>query len=139
MRKDFLFIVLATVCSLSLFSCKQGNQCCQKDAAQCPKNAEKGIITLRARMEIKADSVDAFKEMAVELIRETRKEPGCLEYNLYQVAHQSNVFFFYEEFKDMDAIHHHNKQSYMKTFQDRRASMLVGKPSAQRYHSTPIK
>ena len=64
---------------------------------------------------------------------------SCLEYNLYQEAYNPNVFFFYEEFKNMDAIRFYGKQKYMKTFQALRTSMLVGKLVAFIYKSTAIK
>ena len=42
------------------------------------------MVKVVARNLVKKDKVDAFIELAKELVEETRKEEGCIKYELFQ-------------------------------------------------------
>ena len=107
----------------------------------CANVTKENIVVIKAQMEIKSDSVEAFKTMAQNIIYHTRKEAGCLEYTLYQDAYNPTKFFFYEEYKDEDAVTFHSKQSYLEYFRERRKYMLLQgtKPSASVYRASKLK
>ncbi len=79
-------------------------------------------------MAIKASCVDEFLAVAQKLINCTRKEPGCLTYNLYRDAFEPNTFFFYEEYADRQAQIYHSQQPYLNEFRTARESLLLEKP-----------
>lgn len=93
-------------------------------------------VIIAAKMEIKADSIKSFKDIAKPLIEATKQEKGCIKYSLYQDSCNPSVFFFFEEYKNEEAYIYHSKQKYLEVFKERRAPMLVSKPDAVIYNST---
>ena len=53
-------------------------------------------LTVVAKVTAKKDSVDNVKSELLKLITPTRKENGCIEYNLHQDNDDPAVFIFYE-------------------------------------------
>ncbi|GAA0766834.1 hypothetical protein GCM10008908_05140 [Clostridium subterminale] len=66
------------------------------------------MITIVAKKTIKEDKKEEFKNLANKLIEESRKETGCIEYNLYEELNNSNVVAFIEVWKNEEAINSHN-------------------------------
>lgn len=125
MKKIFTPFLLLALFTLGQYSC------------QSPKSEE--IIVLRASMEIKPDSIEAFKGIAKVLVEATRKEPNCLMYTLYQDAYNPSLFFFYEEYANQEAVAFHGKQAHLAAFRARRDPMLIGKPEATKYTASAVK
>ncbi len=69
-----------------------------------------------ARLYIQDSSVDTFKKLAAGIIQETRKEKGCLIYNLLQDVIKPGEFLFYEEYADQAALDAHSKSAYLNDF-----------------------
>lgn len=67
---------------------------------------------------------EAFKKLASNVIEQTRKEPGCLRYDLFQDAEDPNVFLFIEEYKDEEAFQMHRNMPYMAPFRAEREKLL---------------
>lgn len=89
----------------------------------CCKTEEQAVF-INARVLIKPDSIEAFKELCKEIISETRKEPGCVSYRLLQDTEDPCLFYFYEGFKNKEAQLYHGQQPYLVTFRERRNPML---------------
>lgn len=93
------------------------------------KTSEPMKKTVIARLSIKKDAVDKFAQFAQKMVKETRKEEGCLSYRLYKdCSDQGTEFIFYEEYKDQPALDHHNKSEYLKQFLADVTPLLEGKP-----------
>lgn len=84
-------------------------------AADMPKD---GII-LTAMVKAKAGQEEAVKEALVSLVEPTRKEPGCLCYNLHQSKSDPALFMFYEQWASQEAIEAHGKSPHMKALGDK--------------------
>jgi quinol monooxygenase YgiN len=50
----------------------------------------------------------------VALVEPTRKEPGCLGYNLHQSKSDKTQFMFYEQWASKEALAAHGQMPYMK-------------------------
>jgi quinol monooxygenase YgiN len=74
---------------------------------------KKNII---ARFFIKSESITDFKVFANEIIAETRKEEGCISYNLFQNINDNSEFVFVEEYRDEDAMKIHSGSAYLSEF-----------------------
>ena len=74
---------------------------------------EAGII-LTAMVKAKPGQEEAVKEVLVALVEVTRKEPGCLCYNLHQSKSDKTQFMFYEQWASKEAIDAHGKTPHMK-------------------------
>lgn len=57
----------------------------------------------------KGNQRENFLSDTKEIISETRKEEGCLAYNLYESLEERNTFIMVENWKDQFAIDIHNQ------------------------------
>ena len=55
-----------------------------------------------------------MKEALLALVEPTRKEPGCLCYNLHQSKADPTQFMFYEQWASKEALDAHGKTPHMK-------------------------
>ena len=78
--------------------------------AEVPKDA----VILTAMVKAKPGEVAAVKEALMSLVGPTRKEPGCLCYNLHQSKADPTQFMFYEQWANKDAFDAHGKTPHMK-------------------------
>jgi quinol monooxygenase YgiN len=74
---------------------------------------KEGII-LTAAVKAKPGQEEAVKEVLMALVEPTRKEPGCLCYNLHQSKSDKTQFMFYEQWASKEAIDAHGKTPHMK-------------------------
>jgi quinol monooxygenase YgiN len=74
---------------------------------------KEGII-LTAMVKAKPGQEEAVKEVLLELVEPTRKEPGCLGYNLHRSKSDKAQFMFYEQWASKEALDAHGKMPYMK-------------------------
>ena len=77
-------------------------------------DAPADAVILTAVVKAKPDQVEAVKEALVALVEPTRKEPGCLCYNLHQAKSDPTQFMFYEQWANQDAFDAHGKTPHMK-------------------------
>lgn len=70
------------------------------------------MITIVAKNLIKQDKVDEFKVLAERLINESRKERGCISYNLYEDSSNGNILTFIEVWENREAINLHNSSEH---------------------------
>ena len=78
--------------------------------AEVPKDA----VILTAMVKAKAGEEAAVKEALLSLVGPTRKEPGCLCYNLHQSKTDPTQFMFYEQWASKEALAAHGKTPHMK-------------------------
>lgn len=71
---------------------------------------------INASFFIKEDQRENFLSDTKELISETRKEEGCLAYNLYESLEERNAFIMVELWKDQAAINNHNQSFLLQSF-----------------------
>lgn len=96
-----------------------------------------GTVVVAARITVRPDSVQAFINLCKPLIEETRREEGCLRYELYQDPERPEIFFFYEEYADAAAKEYHGRQEYMVQYRLRRGPMLAAEPATEVYEVRP--
>ena len=73
-----------------------------------------GGIILTAKVKAAPGQEAAVKEVLLALVEPTRKEPGCLCYNLHQSKSDPAEFMFYEQWADKEALDAHGKTPHMK-------------------------
>jgi len=54
--------------------------------------------------------------MLLTMVTESRKEPACLQYDLYQDDNDPNVFVFQEIWESREGLDAHNGQPYIRAF-----------------------
>jgi quinol monooxygenase YgiN len=78
-----------------------------------PEMPKDGAI-LVAMVKAKPGEEEAVKQALMSLVEPTRKEPGCLCYNLHQSKTDKAQFMFYEQWASKDALTAHSKTPHMK-------------------------
>ena len=71
-------------------------------------------MVLVAMVKAKPGEEEAVKQALMSLVEPTRKEPGCLCYNLHQSKADKTQFMFYEQWASKDALTAHGKTPHMK-------------------------
>ncbi|WP_208559737.1 putative quinol monooxygenase [Marinilactibacillus kalidii] len=69
---------------------------------------------INAQFFIKEEKREIFLSDINELIAETRKEAGCVEYNLYESIEERNTFIMVEVWENQDAIEVHNQSPLLQ-------------------------
>ncbi len=72
------------------------------------------MIKVVAKNYIKEEKVDEVLEIIKELIEETRKEEGCIKYELFQDVKNKGVITFIEEWENMEALQKHMESEHFK-------------------------
>ncbi len=80
------------------------------------------IARLKARPERSSELLDALQH----LVRETRKEPGCVHYDLYRNPEDPTVFAFHETWATREHWEAHNASTHVGDFGARAAELLDG-------------
>lgn len=91
------------------------------------------MVTIIAKSIIKNGMKDKFKKLAAELIASSRKEEGCISYNLYEDINNKNVLTFMEEWKDENTIKLHNKSEHFIRIVPELAKLRLEKPEINLY------
>ena len=73
-------------------------------------------LTVVAKVVAKKDCVEAVKTELLKLIAPTRKENGCIEYNLHQDNDDPAVFVFYETWESLACLGAHMNTEHFKTY-----------------------
>lgn len=72
------------------------------------------MIKVIAKITIKEDMVDTLKSIISELVAETRKEAGCIIYQLFQDVNNKKVFAFIEEWESPEALQNHMNSKHFQ-------------------------
>ena len=74
------------------------------------------------KAEIVPDRMTEFMELIETNAVETRKEPGCIRFDVLRSQTDPHQFFFYELYSSPAAIDHHKKQPHYNLWADFKAS-----------------
>lgn len=89
------------------------------------KRGKKNMIKIVAKSSVKNENKAKFIEAANELIQKSRKEEGCISYNLYESV-DGKYLTFIEEWKDEKAIESHNNSDHFKAIVPKLAELVDG-------------
>lgn len=73
-------------------------------------------ITVIAKVIAKKGSEDIVKSELLKLIEPTRKESGCIEYNLHRDNEDPSVFIFYETWESLACLESHMNTEHFKEY-----------------------
>jgi quinol monooxygenase YgiN len=74
------------------------------------------MIVVTAKMTIKSGFKDEFVACCQELIEATRKEKGCISYNLYSDTDNQNELVMLEFWEDIGSLNIHMETEHFKKF-----------------------
>jgi len=91
------------------------------------------MITIVAKSIIKPGRKEDFKILTEKLIKESRKEIGCISYNLYEDINHPNILTFIEEWKNEEAIKLHNVSKHYTGIVPKLSELREGKTEINLY------
>ena len=89
-------------------------------SAAADNNNDKPFAVI-VQAEIQPDRMAEFMELIEKNAVETRKEPGCIRFDVLRSQESPNQFFFYELYQNAAAIDHHKKQPHYNLWADFKA------------------
>ncbi len=99
--------------------------CGSVTAAEVPAGeVPTGGVILTAELTVKAGQEKAVEAALLEMVAPTRKEKGCLCYNLHRSKKDPLVFMFYEQWASRAALDAHMKTPHMKTMQEKTKGLI---------------
>ncbi|WP_419779768.1 putative quinol monooxygenase [Maridesulfovibrio sp.] len=72
--------------------------------------------TVIARIEARKESIELVKAELLKLIEPTRKEEGCIQYDLHQDKERPEVFFFYENWVSRELLQTHLANTHIAEY-----------------------
>jgi quinol monooxygenase YgiN len=99
-------ILFGVFCSIVLFGSISGN-----------KTANDETLAIVATVTVKAEFKDDVLKAIKTVVDATRKEPGCIFYDVYEDVNNPLKFVFIETWKSQAAIDFHNKTAHFLEFE----------------------
>jgi len=75
-------------------------------------------LTIVANILAKEGKSELVKEALIKLIDTTRKEEGCINYDLHQDNENPNLFLFYENWGSRDLWQEHMKNAHIAEYKE---------------------
>ena len=85
-------------------------------------------VSLLASLYCKKDAEAAFDTELKKLVEASKKEPGCMAYELYQYKDEPTIYVIEDEWEDDDALAMHMETPHYKYFVHI-APALLAKPA----------
>ncbi len=85
-------------------------------------------IYLSAIIHIKENYMMDAIEILKKLVIETRKEKGCIQYDLFEDSRNKGIFFIHETWDTSEDLHTHQVSDHMIKFREA-ISPLIEKPN----------
>lgn len=86
------------------------------------------MILLIAKNTVQKGKQQEFVALAKEMIVNTRKEAGCVSYDLVADQNDEQIYFFVEKYQDEKAVEFHRGTAYFQTIVPQLGALRV-KPS----------
>ncbi len=90
-------------------------------------------VRVLARITARPDKIEELTSILRCLVRETRKENGCISYQLLQNKADPGDFTFVEEWESDSAIDTHFITAHVQDTFSKVASLLAKEPDIRRY------
>jgi quinol monooxygenase YgiN len=81
-----------------------------------------------AVLDARAGLADAFRERIVELVRQVRREPGCITFAAYEARDAPGRFYLYEIYSNAAAFDTHLKTDHVRAFISAIPALSTGGP-----------
>lgn len=82
-------------------------------------------LTVVARIRAQPGRTDEVREALLGLVWPTRKEAGCINYDLHQSQEDPTLFLFYENWESPEALDAHGRSAHIQAFRARSGELLA--------------
>jgi len=84
-------------------------------------------LTVVAKIVAKKESVERVRSELLKLVAPTRKEEGCIDYNLHQDNDNSALFIFYENWESAACLEKHIQSDHYRAYAGTVAGLIEEK------------
>ena len=91
------------------------------------------LLTVVAHMRAKPGKEDALRRAAMGLVEPTRKEDGCVQYDLHVHTHDPGRLVFYENWTSREHLDRHAASAHLRAFGAVSGDLLAEPPSVETY------
>lgn len=91
------------------------------------------MFIIHVQVHVKAESVEAFKEITLENARASVKEPGIARFDVVQQADDPTRFVFVEVYRTADAPAKHKETAHYAKWRDTVTAMMAEPRSSVKY------
>jgi quinol monooxygenase YgiN len=89
------------------------------------KSMKNKRITVLALVNVKEGMEETVKQELLSLVKPTRSEPGCINYDVHQAVDDKSQFMFYENWASMEDLKKHSGSPHLKAYRQKVASLLT--------------
>jgi quinol monooxygenase YgiN len=82
-------------------------------------------VTVIARFKAKPGRAETLKQEVMALVRPTRAEAGCINYDLHQAADDPSLLILYENWTSKKALDDHLAMPYLEAFKAKTDDLLA--------------
>ena len=75
-------------------------------------------ITVIARLKAKPGAEKRLEDLLKSLVEPTRREPGCINYDLHRDLEETGVFYFYENWRSDKDLERHFQTPHLASLQE---------------------
>lgn len=105
--------IIAACAIAALASCADRNGCANRCGGQCAP-ADSMNVVLDLHRKIKPGKVAAFKASFARCKQSTLKEPGCMDYGVYQSPEDSTEFLIHEVWLNQAELDKHGQTPHLQ-------------------------
>lgn len=120
--KKTILATIATIAIVASSCCQKSCETDTKSCETCTNNCcfEDKLDSLKLVMiisfKIKPEHIDGFTKAINKCAAETVKEPGCLDYTIYQSPNDKSLFLLTEAWSDKPSHRAHMETAHIKTY-----------------------
>lgn len=89
------------------------------------------MIIVTAKFTAKPGMRQKIVEISQKAIELTRKEEGCISYNLLKNSGDDKTLMYYEEWESLDALRAHLKTDHILEAREARKDLIEGAPEVR--------
>jgi quinol monooxygenase YgiN len=97
------------------------------------------MIIVEGFVQLVPGEIDRFRPAAAEMLRETRKETGCLSYAFASDVDDPNMVRIVERWESEDALARHFATPHMAKFNSALSAAKIVKASAKLYRAELVR
>ena len=91
------------------------------------------LLTVVAEMQAKPGKEEDLRRAVLDLMEPTRREDGCVQYDLHVHTDNPGRFVFYENWTSRDHLDRHGASAHIKAFREKIADLVSEPPSVETY------
>ncbi|MFD2159561.1 putative quinol monooxygenase [Rubritalea tangerina] len=92
------------------------------------------MIAKKINLRAEVGCADALAALLVFMVEESKPEPGCVEYVLYQQKEEPEEFFLIEVWESGEHLEAHKQTAHFAQFKEKAPALVASKSSEELNH-----